>query len=182
MSRTVKTFTAGAGGEELPPTEATTRAGVPLRIRTASSADVGRLAEIYRHLSAQDMRFRFKQPIEELSAQELEYLVDREAGVTSYLAFSGDTAIACATLIRDHDRDAAEVILSVRPDWKGQGVSWTLLEDVLARAAAAGLRRISSVELGDDRDAINLQREMGFVARLKSAEPLEFSMVKALDT
>ncbi len=181
MSRTVKTVTAGASGEELPPTEKMTRAGVLLKIRTASAADVDLLGDIYRHLSAQDMKFRFKQPIEQLSAEELKYFVDQDAGMTSYLAFGGDTAIACATLVRDHDRDAAEVILSVRPDWKGQGVSWTLLEDVLARATAAGLKRISSVELGDDRDAINLQREMGFVARLKSADPLEFSMVKALD-
>jgi len=179
MSRTLKTQAPAAS--DSPPTEAMTRAGVALRIRAATAADVDLLADIYRHLSARDMRFRFKQWIEQLSPDDLKDLVDREAGMTSYLAFSGDTAIACATLVRDRDRKAAEVILSVRPDWKGQGVSWTLLEDVLARAAAAGLTRISSVELGDDRDAINLQREMGFVARLKSTDPLQFSMVKALD-
>jgi len=181
MGRTLKKNAPGVEGEESPPTEKMTRAGVSLRIRAASATDVDLLADIYRHLSPQDMRFRFKRSIEQLDPAELRYLVDREAGMTSYLAFSGDVAIACATLVRDQRCASAEVILSVRPDRKGQGVSWTLLEDVLARAAAAGLTRISSVELGDDSDAINLQREMGFVARLKSADPLEFSLVKALD-
>jgi len=168
-------------GEDLPHTEKVTRAGIPLEIRPASAADVELLADIYRHLSPQDMRFRFKQPIEQLDPEDLRTLVDREAGMTSLLAFSGGTAIACATLVGDAGGNSAEVILSVRPDWKGRGVSWTLLEEVLARAAAAGLKRISSVELGEDLEAINLQREMGFVARLKSADPLEFSMVKALE-
>jgi len=163
------------------PTVVTTRAGVPLTIRMASTADVTKLADVYSHLTAQDIRFRFKQPIEQLDLEDLNALVDEGAGMTSYLACSGDLAVACATLMRDAGRDNAEVILSVRPDWKGRGVSWTLLEDVLARAAAAGLKRISSVELGEDREAVNLQREMGFVARLKSADPLEFAMVKSLD-
>ena len=123
MSLTLKPKTPGVGGKELPPTEVVTRAGVPLRIRAALPADISLLADIYSHLSAQDMRFRFKQPIEHLAPEELKDLVDREAGMTSYLAFSGDTAIACATLVRDHGSDAAEVILSVRPDWKSQSAS-----------------------------------------------------------
>jgi len=170
-----------APGKDLPLTEKVTRAGIPLEIRPASARDVELLADIYRHLSPQDMRFRFKQPIERLDPEDLKALVDRDAGMTSFLAFSGGAAIACATLVGDPGCNSAEVILSVRPDWKGRGVSWTLLEDVLARAAAAGLKRVSSVELGEDLEAINLQREMGFVARLRSADPLEFSMVKALD-
>ena len=168
-------------GEDLTLTEKVTRAGIPLEIRPASARDVELLADIYRHLSPQDMRFRFKQSIEQLDPEDLKTLVDREAGMTSFLAFSGGTAIACATLVGDPGSNSAEVILSVRPDWKGRGVSWTLLEEVLARATAAGLKRISSVELSEDLEAINLQREMGFVARLKSADPLEFSMVKALE-
>jgi len=157
-----------------------TRAGDALTIREASRADVKQLGEIYAHLSAQDMRFRFRGGIEKLGSEDLNTLVDRAAGMTSYLAFSGETPVACATLIRDPGQNTAEVILSVRPDWKGRGVSWSLLGDVLARAEAAGLSRVSSVELGEDCEAINLQREMGFVARLKCVEPLEFTMVKAL--
>jgi len=163
------------------PTEAVTRDGVHLRIRLAKPADIGQLADIYSHLTEQEMRFRFKGPVTKLSLEEVGDLVNPACGMTSYLAFSEDLAVACATLMHDPGRNAAEVILSVRPDWKGKGVSWTLLHDVIARAEAAGLKRISSTELGEDRDAINLQREMGFVARLKSADPVSVSMEKTLD-
>ncbi len=63
----------------------TTRTGLPLEIRTASVADVEILADIYGHLTAQDMRFRFKQPIEALQLSELATLVDQGC-----LSFDGD--------------------------------------------------------------------------------------------
>lgn len=163
-------------------TERITRAGVMLTIRVASAADIPLIADIYGHLTAQDMRFRFKGQVDQLGAEELRTLVDPGAGMTSYLALSGDVPVACATLMRDPGRGSAELILSVRPEWKGHGISWTLLEDVVARAAAAGLTRITSHEFSEDHEAVNLQREMGFVARLHSADPPELSLVKALDS
>lgn len=161
-------------------TSLVTRTGVVLTIREATGVDVQLMADIYAHLTAQDMRFRFKGSIDKLDLDDLRALVDTGAGMTSYLAFSGDTPVACATLMRDPGQSSAEVILSVRPDWKGRGVSWSLLGDVLARAAAQGLTRVSSTESGEDGEAVNLQREMGFVARVKSADPIEYLMVKAL--
>jgi acetyltransferase len=102
--------------------------------------------------------------------------------MVTYIAFAEDgTPVACCTLAEEQRGQSAEVTLSVRSDWKGRGVSWTLLEHVLACAAARGLRRVTSLESGDDREAINLQREMGFVARLHSAEPMEFEMSKIVD-
>lgn len=180
MAQALEIQSTQARGGALP-TEKVTRAGICLTIRVASSADVPAIADIYRHITAQDMRFRFKQPIDHLDAEELNALVDPHAGMTTYLAVAGKLAVACATLICDPGREVAEVILSVRPEWKGRGVSWTLLEEVLACAAKSGLKRISSTEPGEDQAAINLQREMGFVARLRCADPVEFLMVKALD-
>jgi len=169
-----------SGEQSFDVAERMTRAGVPLTIRVAEPDDVSSLAEIYAHLTAQDMRFRFQGSIDRLSDADLRDLVDREAGMTSYLAFSKDEPVACATLIHDPGRNTAEVILAVRPEWKGHGVSWTLLENVIERATAAGLKRMTSHELGEDKVAINLQREMGFVARLASADPVALSMDKVL--
>jgi hypothetical protein len=39
---------------------------------------------------------------------------------------------------------------------------------------------VTSLESGDDRTAINLEREMGFVARLSSASPVEVSLSKVV--
>lgn len=161
--------------------EVTTRGGVPLAIRIARPEDATLLLDIYGHLTADDLRFRLKGASEKLDATEIQDLVDRNAGMTSYLAFSGGVAVACATLMDHPGHNSAEVILAVRPEWKGQGVSWTLLQDIIQRATAAGMKRITSRELGDDREAINLQREMGFVARLQSADPVELLMDKVLN-
>lgn len=158
-----------------------TRSGHLLCIKAACLDDLPLLVDLYAHLSLRDLQFRLGQVAAPLDAEELAALLDEGSGTSSYLALSDGIPVACATLVRDASRVGAQVILAVRPDWKGRGVSWTLLEHVLARAAAMGLKRIFSAELGDDREAINLQREMGFVARLKSADPVAFSMVKALD-
>ena len=63
MSLTLKPKARDVGCKELPPTDAGTRTGVPLSIRAALPEDVSLLANIYGHLSARDMRFRFKQPM-----------------------------------------------------------------------------------------------------------------------
>ena len=162
--------------------ETMTRSGVPLTIRRALPADLSMVADIYAHLTAQDLRFRFGPSADKLGQMELAHLLDQSSGMFSFLATSGTVPVACATLLCEPGHDRADIILSVRSDWKGRGVSWTLLEHVLERASEMGLKRVSSVEPCGDRDAINLQREMGFVARLKSADPLELSLVKSVDT
>jgi len=160
----------------------TTRSGAKLHVRPGRSEDCELLADLFAHVSAADLRFRFMGTIKKVSKDQLEALLDPSQGMATYIAFAEDgPPVACCTLAEQSGGQSAEVTLSVRSDWKGRGVSWTLLEHVLACAAARGLRRVSSLESGDDREAINLQREMGFVARLHSAEPMEFQMVKVVD-
>lgn len=160
----------------------TTRSGVRLHVRPGQIADVTLLGELFAHVSAADLRFRFMGTIKKLSEDQLRALLDPNEGMTTYIAFAEDgRPVACCTLAEDPGGQSAEVALSVRSGWKRRGVSWTLLEHVLACAAARGLRRIDSIESADDREAINLQREMGFVARLHSAEPMEVQMSKFVE-
>lgn len=160
----------------------TTRSGVKLHVRIGEPSDLDLLADLFRHVSAEDRRFRFLGTIKDLGTDQLGTLLDASQGMTTFIAFD-ETGypVACCTLADDAGGRSAEVTLSVRSDWKGRGVSWTLLEHVLACAAARGLTRVNSLESGDDREAINLQREMGFVARLHSADPLEFTLSKFVE-
>jgi len=171
-----------AGRQSQCAADLTTRSGARLHARTAQASDTGLLSDLFRHVSAEDLRFRFMDTAGELSAGQLAALVDADHGVTTFLALCGDgCAVACCTLTEDKDGQSADVTLSVRSDWKGKGVSWTLLEYVLGCAAARGLKRVSSLESGEDRAAINLQREMGFVARLHSADPMEYTLSKFVE-
>ena len=68
----------------------------------------------------------------------------------------------------DDARESGEVAISIRPDYKLRGISWSLLEHVVAYAEARGLKWIESIEDRENRAAISLEREMGFII-----EPIE---------
>jgi len=163
-------------------TDLTTRDGVTLHVRPARPADKAILTVLFRHVSKEDRRFRFMGTVQEVGDQQVAPMLEDSSQVTTFLAFNdAQQAVACATLFDEPDGESAEVTLSVHADWKGKGVSWTLLEYVLSYAKAHGIKRVTSLESGDDRAAINLEREMGFVARLLCADPIEIGLSKAID-
>lgn len=159
----------------------TTRSGVKLHIRAAGPADADRLADLFAHVSAADLRFRFLETVRQVGPETLAPMLRADDEMVTFLAFADKTLVACCTLARNPDGKTAEVALSIRSACKGKGISWTLLDHVLRRAVAAGIRIVTSLESGEDRDAIELEREMGFVARLTSAAPVELSLSKVLD-
>lgn len=174
MERLAKDMIASAADE-------TTRSGIKLHIRAVQPADADLMADLFAHVSAADLRFRFLETVKQVGPETLAPMLRADDAMVTFLAFVGETPVACCTLARDPDGTTAEVALSIRSDRKGQGISWTLLDHVLRRAAAAGIRMVTSLESGEYRDAIELEREMGFVARLTSAAPVELSLSKVLD-
>jgi len=52
----------------------------------------------------------------------------------------------------------------IRPDFKGRGVSWELLEHVACFAEELGGRGTQSIESNDNHAAIELEREMGYTS------------------
>jgi acetyltransferase len=160
----------------------TTQAGVALHIRPAVGSDLEMLRAFFGTVSVEDLKHRFSDAVDEAANIDLSAMVaDRDPNCVTFLAFDHGTAlIACATLSDAPEGDTAEVALSVDQEAKGKGVSWTLLEHVLSYARNHGLKLVTSLESGDDRTAINLEREMGFVARLSSANPVEVSLSKVV--
>lgn len=158
----------------------TTRSGVRLHVRPTLASDKRLLAELFSHVSAEDLRFRFFETSKQVGEDQIAAMLDVEGGIMTFLALDNETPVACCTLADDSDGKSADVALSVRSDRKGSGISWTLLEHVLEYAAAHGLSSVSSLESGDDRLAIALEREMGFVARLSSASPIELTLSKRI--
>jgi len=152
---------------------------VALHIRPAAASDQGALIGLFSSVSAEDLRFRFGGTSKGIGARELAPLLESDATVSmTFLAFVAGKLIATSTLADTPGTGSAEIALSVHSSWKCRGVAKTLLEHTLAYAKAHGLREVISFESGDDRAAINLEREMGFVARLISANPVELSLSK----
>ena len=143
----------------------TTRAGVKMRVRPILPDDEDALADLFHHVTTDDLRFRFLTGLRDVGRDRLVAMTQIDYWRTMhFLAFAPDgTAIASALLACDPDRERAELAVSVRSDFKGKGVSWTLVEHVVRYAEAEGIGAIESVESCENRAALALEREAGFV-------------------
>ena len=144
-----------------------TRSGVKLNIRPAAPEDEAQLVEFFGHVAPDDLRFRFLSPVRHIGhklAQEL--LAIDHTTTENFLAFDAEDGmlVATAMLAAEPDLARAEVAVAIRSDYKNRGVGWTLLRHVSDYAAARGIKRLESIECSDNREAIALEREMGFNA------------------
>ncbi len=160
-----------------------TRSGEPIKVRPVEPADRALLQEFFRHVSAEDLRFRFLTTLREVGGDRLDAIcATDDPDVISFLAFSGDDLVAVATLAGDPQHRRAEVALSTRPEYKSHGISWTLLDHVIRLARAQGYDEIVSIENADNRAAIQLEREMGFSVSLLEDEGGEMIASKPILT
>lgn len=158
-----------------------TRSGVTLSIRLVERTDKPLIEDFFRHVGADDLRFRFLTTIRQVDEKRINALciVDIPRMVT-FAAFRGDLLIALATLAGDPETGKAEVAMATRPEWKHQGVSWTLLEHVIRFARECGYSEILSVEKADNEGALQVERDMGFNLRLVGDDASEFVATKVI--
>ena len=78
----------------------------------------------------------------------------------------GSALLAC-----DKAMDTGEIAVSIRSDYKGQGVGWALLDFLGREAQARGVRRVIAIESRDNHAAIELEREKGFTPEPFEGEP-----------
>ncbi|MCC6205277.1 MAG: GNAT family N-acetyltransferase [Hyphomicrobiales bacterium] len=144
-----------------------TRAGINMHVRPVRPQDEPALAEFFHHVSPEDLRFRFLAGVRELSHDRLAAMtnVDHQRS-ENFLAFAedGETIIATAMLACDDTLERGEVAISVRADFKHKGVAWELLRHVARFAEAKGVKVLESIENRENHEAIELEREQGFVA------------------
>jgi acetyltransferase len=127
------------------------------------------LGEFFTHVTPDDLRFRFLTGLRIVDHEHLAAMTQIDYRRTmSFLAFGEDrkTIIAEATPASDPDGERAEVALSIRPDLKQRGISWTLLEHVVRHARAHGIKTVESVQSAANDAALGLEREMGFTSTI----------------
>ncbi len=147
--------------------ELTTHTGFRFTVRPAKPSDEAALGEFFSHVSADDLRFRFLTGLKTVGHDRLVAMTDIDHRKTeNFLAFVDGEAeiIATGMLACDDAMKVGEVAIVIRSDYKSKGISWDLLAHVAAYAKAKGLTTIQSIEARDSHAAIDMERQMGFVA------------------
>jgi len=147
-----------------PASERVTRTGIHLKIRPAGPEDEAILADLFHHVSKEDLRFRFLTEIREVAPEQLRAMTARTATTESFIAVEAESGrpIGTAMLASDAGQERGEVAISVDADFKHRGVGWTLLSFVSEQAKERGLKVIESIESRANYEAINVERDMGF--------------------
>lgn len=146
----------------------TTRGGVTIHVRPATPGDEAGLAEFFEHVTREDIYRRFLTGLNKVDHQRLVAMTrDDDPRSIDFLAIDAKEGkiLASAMLSADPDFEVGEFALCTRADRKKLGISWTLLEHLVAYARAMGIGRIRSIESWDDRAALQLEGEMGFEVR-----------------
>ncbi len=171
---------ASRDGEDL-----TTYTGFTFQVLPADAKDETTLAEFFEHVTKEDLRFRFLSAVQKVSNAQLALLTHADHRRTeNFLAVAEGTGsiLASAMLAADDDMISAEVAIVIRSDFKGRGIGWRLLQHVSERAAAMGIRTLQSIESQDNRAAIEVEREMGFVSRPCPGDATLVILEKSLPT
>ncbi|ATY34712.1 GNAT family N-acetyltransferase [Sphingomonas psychrotolerans] len=151
-----------------------THSGYRFTVRPVRAEDKAALGAFFALVSPEDLRFRFLSAVREVGHERLVAMtvVDHDR-TENFLAFdeAEGTVIATAMLAIDPAGERGEVAISIRPDYKHRGVSWSLLEHVVRYAEGRGLKTIESIESREHHAAISLEHEMGFTAEEIDGDP-----------
>ncbi|MFQ5349347.1 MAG: GNAT family N-acetyltransferase [Thermoanaerobaculia bacterium] len=147
------------------PKEAVLRDGRRVLIRPFTAQDTKPLFEFFHRLPTDVRRFAWDNindpTLVESWGQQIDY-----ARTLPLLALDGQTIVADATLHR-RDRGPLRRVGRINwlldPEYRGQGLGLTLVNDFIAIARSQGLRHLTCMLISDfEADAIATLRDLGF--------------------
>jgi nucleotide-binding universal stress UspA family protein/RimJ/RimL family protein N-acetyltransferase len=143
----------------------TLRDGARATLRPIAPEDKPLLAAMVERLSEESRYRRFFATLNELSADDLDYLVDVDhrdhEAIIAIDPLSGE-ALGVARFIRSAgDAEVAEVAVAVADDWQGRGLGRALVDRLTYRARREGVRRFSALVQSDNPGALGLAAGVG---------------------
>jgi RimJ/RimL family protein N-acetyltransferase len=138
-------------------------------IRPITAGDAERVATAFEGLSDRSRYQRFLAPKPRLSSSELRYLTDVDQRRHVALAAVDPAGGAFVGIARyataAGDHDTADVAVVVADAWQGSGIGTRLMHELVGRAAANGIARLTGVTLQGNTAARALLRRVGFRTR-----------------
>lgn len=144
-----------------------TRTGFRFHVRPAKTSDEAELGAFFTHVTPEDLSFRFLTGLRHVGHERLVEMTSIDHRRTeNFLAYQDDKPdiLATAMLACDEAMETGEIAIAIRSDYKSRGISWEMLAHVARYAEAKGLTTIHSIESAANHAAIEMERQMGFVA------------------
>ena len=165
------------------------RDGRALAMRPIRPGDETALRAMVDRLSPEDVRFRFfsalKRLPETLTARLTQIDYDREMAFVAVApddhgAFRRDDILGVSRLAADPDNERAEFAVTVRSDFKGRGLGWALMQQLIAYATARGIGALHGAVLRDNEQMLKLCRDLGFTLADDPDDPTTYNAVLTL--
>jgi acetyltransferase len=156
--------------------------GRTLAVRPIRPGDEPALCTMVHRLSPEDVRFRFFSAMKHLprplAARLTQIDYDREMAFVATAPADLDAAVhagdilGVSRLAADPDNEQAEFAVTVRSDFKGRGLGWALMQQLIAYAKERGIALLHGAVLKDNEQMIQLCRDLGFALNENDADPM----------
>lgn len=149
----------------------TTKGGMDVSIRPIKPEDAPLLLDLFENMSPDSRYQRFFTPKQRMSGDMLVRLTqidyDRQIGLVAIGRDGGpEKMLGVARVIIGPDQRNAEFSVAVGDPWQGKGIGRTLLERCLEAGRDYGIGTVHGYVLSENRQMLNLGRELGFQAEL----------------
>jgi RimJ/RimL family protein N-acetyltransferase len=158
------------------------RDGSTVTIRPLEPGDGDRIREVWDGMSELTRRLRFLSPANEISDEDLRYLVEVDHRRHEALIALDDAGrgVAVARYVRvPRDRTTAELAVVVVDGWHRRGLASALLDQLSDRALANGIERYSAI-VSEDNEVVLDALERAGAARGGDAEQGEVELTVAV--
>jgi GNAT superfamily N-acetyltransferase len=141
------------------------RDGSEVIIDQVHRTDAQLLVDAFDRLSEETRRLRFLTPKPRLTDEEVQYFShvdhhDHEA--LGAMDPASGRGVGLARYIREAgDPEVAEIAVTVADEWQGRGLGTELLNRILERAHAEGIRRFSALLEADNDTMLQLLHQIG---------------------
>lgn len=156
----------------------------PLRLRPIRPSDEALYPDFFKHLSAQDLRFRFFGGVVRPSHDQIAQLTQIDySRAMAFVALDPDdgSLLGVSRLSADPDKHEAEFAILVRSDKHGQGIGTKLLQQLVDYAGASGIGTLWGDVLHENLGMRRMAEKFGFAATPAPIEPGVQRMTLHLD-
>jgi acetyltransferase len=129
---------------------------------------------VLRHITPEDLRLRFFAPIKEFTHQFIARLTQLDyARAMAFVAFdeASNELVGVVRIHSDSIYESGEYAILLRPDLKGKGLGWALMQLIIEYAKSEGLKVIFGDVLQDNLIMLQMCRDLGFEVKADPDEP-----------